>query len=128
MAKRLTDPPYLSFPLRIGAQGGTLSDRGAHVRDQIEQVLFTLQNERVFRPEFGAGVQALLFEPSASAMWQVTRKRLVSSLAEALAGEVDPRTLAVDVTGEDATLTITVAYALATLGVRETQSFTVGEA
>jgi phage baseplate assembly protein W len=128
MAQRLSDPPYLAFPLRIGSNGPEKAGRARHVRDQIEQVLFTLAGERVFRPEFGAGVQALLFEPNASVVWQVARKRLVASLAEALSGEVDPRSIEVEVSGENATLTITVSYALATLGVRENQTFTVGGA
>jgi uncharacterized protein len=126
MAKRLTDPPYLAFPLRISNAGPELAGRARHVRDQIEQVLFTLSGERVFRPEFGAGVKALLFEPNSSAVWQVTRKRLVASLAEALAGEVDPRSLEVDVIGEEASLSIRIAYSLSTLGVRQTQSFLLG--
>ncbi len=126
MAQRLTDPPYLEFPLRIQSAGAVQADRSRHVRDQIEQVLFTLPNERVFRPDFGAGVQALVFEPNASAMWLVTRKRLISSLAQALSGDVDPRSLDVDVTGQDATLSITVSYSLSTLGVRDSQTFALG--
>jgi len=126
MAQRLSDPPYLAFPLRIHSTGAAKANRGRHVRDQIEQVLFTMAGERVFRPEFGAGVQALIFEPNASVVWQVARKRLVASLAEALTGEVDPRSIEVDVGGEDATLTITISYSLATLGIRENQTFTLG--
>jgi uncharacterized protein len=49
----------------------------------------------------------------------VTRKRLVSSLAEALQGEVDPRSLAVDVTSEQEELHLVVSYTLATLGHSE---------
>jgi uncharacterized protein len=125
MALRLNTPPYLAFPLRIGVGGPALHARAAHVRGQIEQVLFTLPGERVFRPDFGAGVRALLFEPNGSAIWQLTRKRLVASLADALQGEVDPRSIEVDVTGEDANLTITVAYSLSTVGVRAQETFTV---
>lgn len=128
MALRLTVPPYLAFPLRVIDAGPALDGRAAHVRGQIEQVLFTLPGERVFRPEFGAGVRALLFEPNNAAVWQVTKKRLVASLAEALQGEVDPRSIEVDVQGEDAALTIVVAYTLSTVGVREQQTFTAGGA
>ncbi len=125
MARRLHDPPYLQFPLRVDSAGPRLANRSRHVRDQIEQVLFTMPGERVFRPEFGAGVRALVFEPNAEALWQVTKKRLLASLAEALRGEVDPKTLEVEVTGEEATLQIVIRYTLATIGHREQQSFTV---
>ncbi len=126
MARRLTSPAYLAFPLRIRAGGADVDSRVSHIRGQIEQVLFTNPGERVHRADFGAGVKALVFEPNASAMWQVTKKRLLASLAEALRGEVDPKSIDVQVTGEEATLTIVVSYELAALGVREQQSFTAG--
>ena len=119
----LVDPPYLAFPFRVGPKGPAIAARAAHVRQQIEQVLFTVPGERVFRPEFGAGVRALIFEPNASALHQVTRQRLVAALAEALQGEADPRSLEVDVQGEGAELRILIAYTLAAVGHREQQVF-----
>jgi phage baseplate assembly protein W len=124
--QRLSDPPYLAFPFRIGADGARTSNRVRHVREQIEQVLFTNPNERVFRPEFGAGVKKLIFEPNASALWEVTRKRLMASLSEALQGEVDPSTLTVDVRGQEEKLVIEIAYRLATIGQTEKHAFVVG--
>jgi uncharacterized protein len=115
----LPSPRYLAFPFRIHAAGAATADRSQHVRQQIEQVLFTNPGERVFRAEFGAGTRALVFEPNDSALATVTRKRLVSSLAEALQGEVDPRSLAVDVTSEQEELHLVVSYTLATLGHSE---------
>lgn len=116
---RLSDPPYLAFPLRIGTQGAAVADRRAHVRQQIEQVLLTNPGERVFRPDFGAGLKQLVFEPNASVLWEITRKRIAASLAEALRGEVDPKSLEVDVRGEGEQLLITVSYALAAVGHAE---------
>ncbi len=123
--QHLSDPPYLAFPFRIGADGAQTSGRARHVREQIEQVLFTNPNERVFRPEFGAGVKKLIFEPNASALWEVTRKRLTASLADALKGEVDPRTLEVSVRGEDEKLIVAIAYNLTTIGRTERHQFEV---
>lgn len=122
----LPSPRYLAFPFRIGAPGAATAERSQHVRQQIEQVLFTNPGERVFRPEFGAGVQALVFEPNDSALATVTRKRLVSTLAEALKGEVDPRSLTVDVTSEEEKVFIVVGYALATLGHSERHQILIG--
>ncbi len=122
---RLTDPPYLSFPLRIGEHGAATADRRAHVRQQIEQVLFTNPGERVFRPDFGAGLKQLVFEPNSSVLWELTRKRISSSLVEALRGEVDPKSLEVEVEGEGEKLLITVSYALAAIGHWERYEFLV---
>ena len=123
--QRLKDPPYLSFPFQISACGPKLSGRAAHVREQIEQVLFTDPGERVFRPEFGAGVRSLVFEPNASALWEVARRRLLSTLTEALAGEVDPKTLEVRVEGvpEQGELRVLVAYRLAAIGQLQQEEF-----
>ena len=125
MARRLVDPPYLAFPLSFAGGAPKLATRAQHIRGQIEQVLFTLPGERVFRPEFGAGVKALVFESNDTPLWQVTRRRLLASLADALHGEVDARSIEVDVSGDDASLTITIAYTLALVGQRERQVFTV---
>jgi phage baseplate assembly protein W len=122
---RLNDPPYLSFPLRIGEHGAATCDRRDHVRQQIKQVLFTNPGERVFRPDFGAGLKQLVFEPNSSVLWELTRKRISSSLVEALRGEVDPRSLEVEVTGQGEKLLITVSYALAAIGHSERYEFLV---
>jgi phage baseplate assembly protein W len=125
MATRLNNPDYMKFPLEIGARGVITSARRQHVREQIEQVLFTHPGERWFRPEFGIGVRALVFEPNASALWEVTKNRLLASLNEALAGEVDPRSLEVAVEGDDEKLLITISYMLATIQHTEKLQFAV---
>ncbi len=125
MATRLNNPDYMKFPLEIGARGAVTSARRQHVREQIEQVLFTHPGERWFRPEFGIGVRALVFEPNASALWEVTKNRLLASLNEALAGEVDPRSLEVAVEGDGEKLLITISYMLATIQHTEKLQFAV---
>ncbi|MCL2875443.1 MAG: GPW/gp25 family protein [Betaproteobacteria bacterium] len=122
---RLPDPSFLKFPFHVGKNGPELSRRGAHVRSQIEQVLMTVPGERVFRPNFGVGVKRLVFEPNSSALWSVTENRLLSSLMEALQGEVDPGTLQASVTGEGEKLSISVSYTLARIGLLEEYDFSV---
>jgi len=116
---QLIDPAYLTFPFSVGAGGAAVSDRRAHVREQIEQVLFTDPGERVFRPEFGAGIRAVIFEPNGSVLAEILRKRLTDSLGEALRGEVDPKSLQVELRQEDEKLFAVISYALATIGQGE---------
>ncbi len=135
--QKLNDPRYLSFPFRIVRnpdgedENGTItggpatSGRQAHVREQIEQVLFTNPKERVFRPEFGAGVKQLIFEPNTSVLRETIRQRLLSSLSDALLGEVDPRTLSIQFESEDEKLFILVEYQLATIQKNESHRFDV---
>ena len=125
MTTQLNNPDFMKFPLEIGANGAAASVRRNHVREQIEQVLFTNPGERWFRPEFGVGVRALVFEPNSSVLWEVTKKRLLASLTDALAGEVEPSSLDVAVEGDEAKLLITIAYTLATINHTEKVEFAV---
>lgn len=125
---RLNQTVYSDFPLRLGSQGAATTDRMAHIRHQIEQVLFTDPGERWFRPDFGAGVRALVFEPNGSALWQITRQRLQASLADALAGEVAPRDLEVEVGASPdrpEQLLITIRYRLTAINHVESLTFEV---
>lgn len=119
---RLPAVRYITFPFRMTAAGAAVSNRASHIREQIEQVLLTSPGERVFRFDFGFGARRMVFEPNASEMWQVAQNRLYASLAESLAGEVDPRTLKVDVTaprGAPERLVVRISYVLAALQKEE---------
>lgn len=125
---KLNQSIYTDFPLRFGKEGAVTTHRIAHIRDQIEQVLFTDPGERWFRPEFGAGLRSLVFEPNSSPLWQVTQQRLQSSLADALAGEVAPRDLSLSVGAHPEhpeRLVIRIGYRLSALNHSETMEFEV---
>ncbi len=122
----LSESQYLKFPFSVGADGPKTSSRSNHVREQIEQVLFTSPKERVFRPEFGAGVRRLVFEPNNAALRNTTLKRLNVSLAESLHGEFDPRTLEIDVINEYEKLIIHISYVLAAINRQESHTFALG--
>ncbi|MDF2177356.1 GPW/gp25 family protein [Aliiglaciecola sp. CAU 1673] len=126
MTSRLNNTDFMRFPLTITAKGATVSDRSAHVREQIEQVLFTNPGERWYRPGFGLGVRALVFEPNSQGLWELSKKRLLASLSEALAGEVEPASLDIQVQGEGDKLLIDIAYRLATINHTERLQFAVG--
>lgn len=125
---RLPDVRYTSFPFRIGAAGATRSRRPEHIREQVEQVLFTSPGERVFRPEFGFGARLFVFEPNTAALWEVARNRLYGSLSEALTGEVDPKTIRIEAgaaPGAPEQLLIQVSYVVAAIQKEEVHTFTV---
>lgn len=113
----------MSFPLRIGNNGSAVSSRQQHIREQIEQILFTNPGERWFRPEFGIGAMALVFEPNHQTMWQLVKKRLLATLAEALKGEVLAESLLVNVEGENENLKIIISYQIAALQHTESLEF-----
>ena len=54
----------LDYPWSVDGRGRTAAtDRDGHVRDLVEQVLFTSPGERVMRPDFGCGLLGMVFEP-----------------------------------------------------------------
>lgn len=124
----LREPSFLAFPLRAGTGGLARSGRVAHVRELIEQLLFTAPGERVMRPEFGVGVRSLVFEPADSALREVAAKRVRAGLAELLVGEVDPSTLDVALEIDQERLVLRIGYALATVGERLEHAFELGRA
>ncbi|TKB25859.1 phage baseplate protein [Desulfopila sp. IMCC35006] len=122
---RLSETQYLKFPFTINAEGPLTSSRADHVREQIEQLLFTSPKERVFRPEFGVGIRRLVFEPNNTALWNITHKQLLSSLAEALHGEVDSKTIEVSLQSQDSQLIILISYKLAAINRQESHAVTI---
>ena len=99
----------LRFPFAIGADGlPARSSRREAVREQLEQLLFTLPGERVNRPAFGCGVQRLVFEGASVETAAAAEYLISTAIREHLS---DLLTLdAVRVTTEDSTLYIDILY------------------
>ena len=72
---------FLDYPYGVsgsGAPNTTASDD--HLRDLILEVLFTAPGERVNLPEFGVGIQRLLFEPNSDALRSSTQFLIATNL------------------------------------------------
>ena len=55
----------IDHPLHFDGRGRTAETLGdEHIRDLIELVLFTSPGERVNQPDFGSGLQTLIFGPA----------------------------------------------------------------
>jgi phage baseplate assembly protein W len=101
--------PTLDYPYRFSGLGRTaVTGRDDHIRDLIEQVLFTSPGERVMRPDFGAGLLALVFEPNSDTLAAATQMLVHSALQQHLAHLIAVQS--VDVVNDGATLRIDVAY------------------
>src|SRR5215472_9805173 len=99
----------IDYPFAIDGQGRTATtDVNGHIRDMIEQVLFTDPGERVNRPDFGCGLKRLLFAPNSQPLAAATQMLVKSALQKWLETEI--RVQAVDVTAVDSQLTVTVTY------------------
>jgi phage baseplate assembly protein W len=81
-----------------------------HVRDMIEQVLFTSPGERVNRPEFGSGLLQLLFAPVGPEIRTALQFTVQGALQRWLGDVIEPRKVEVDV--EDSQVRVKVEYAI----------------
>src|SRR6185295_16285369 len=99
----------IDYPLHFDNRGRTAqSSEDEHIRDLIEQVLFTTPGERVNRPTFGSGVLQLIFAPNSDALSTATQMTVHGALQQWL-GELI-LVEAVEVENEEATLRVMVRY------------------
>ena len=111
----------LDYPFHFDGRGRTAETNGDdHIRDLIEQVLFTSPGERVNRPTFGSGVMQLVFAPNSDALATATQRLVQGALQQWLGDLIQVQ--AVEVQNEDAILRITVQYV-----VRRTQQSQVAQ-
>lgn len=92
-----------------------------HVRDMIEQLLFTSPGERVNRPDFGSGLLQLVFAPNSQELAAALQFTLQAALQRWLGDVIDVGALAV--TSEDSTLRVELSYTVRASGTTRSDSF-----
>ena len=115
----------IDFPYHFDNRGRTAeTDENEHIRDLIEQVLFTAPGERVNRPTFGSGLLQLIFQPNSDELAASTQFLVQSSLQQWLGNliEVDE----VQVNCEDSSLQVTVNYRIRRTQQQMTANFERG--
>lgn len=113
----------IDFPYHIDERRRTAqTSENDHIRDLVEQVLFTSPGERVNRPTFGSGLLQLLFEPASDEL-SATLSFLVQSSLQVWLGEII-EVEEVGVETEDSTLRVLVAYTVRRDQQRQTAQFT----
>jgi phage baseplate assembly protein W len=95
-----------------------------HIRDLIEQVLFTAPGERVNRPDFGSGLLQLVFAPNSDQLAATTQFIVQSSLQQWLGDLIQVG--AIEVRNEDSTLRVTVPYVIRRTQTQHVAEFTRG--
>src|ERR1041385_7617155 len=106
----------LDFPYQFDTRGRTATtDDDDHIRDLIEQVLFTSPGERVNRPTFGCGLNQLVFAPNSPELGAATQFLVQGALQQWLGDLIVVDSVQVE--SVDSTLRVTISY-----GVRRTQT------
>lgn len=111
------------FAYHVDGRGRTATT-GAddHLRDLIEQVLFTAPGERVMRPDFGSGLLGLVFEPGGPELVATTQHLVQGALQQELGHLIAVES--VDVSQDEGTLTVSVSYAVLRTQERTAATFT----
>ena len=112
----------IDFPFQFGSRGRTATtDDDDHVRDMIEQLLFTNAGERVNRPAFGSGLQQLAFAPSSPELAAAVQF-LVQGALEQYMGDLI-RVESVQVDAVDSVLEVRISYVVKRTQERATAQF-----
>lgn len=112
----------IDHPFHLDSRGRTAAtDQDDHIRDLVEQVLFTAPGERVNRPDFGSGLMQLVFAPNSDELATATEYLVQGALQQWLGDLI--RVEAVQVESEESTLQITVQYVVLRNQQRQTAQF-----
>jgi phage baseplate assembly protein W len=113
----------VDFPYGVDARGRTASaPEEDHIRDLVEQVLFTAPGERVNRPTFGSGLLQLVFAPNSDALAAATQLTVQAALQEWLGDRIEVQDVKVEAV--DSSLTATVVYAIRRTQQSQSATFT----
>jgi hypothetical protein len=99
----------VDFPFHLDSRGRTaVTDDNDHIRDMIDQFLFTNAGERVNRPTFGSGLLQLIFAPNSPELASTLQFTVQAGLQQWLGDVVEIQEL--EVTSNDATLRVELKY------------------
>ena len=113
----------IDYPYHVDSRGRTAAtDQDDHIRDMIEQVLFTSPGERVNRPTFGAGLAQLVFAPNSDELATATQFLVQGALQQWLGDLIQVE--AVMVRSVDSTLNVMVQYVVRRDNGRRVTTFT----
>src|SRR5689334_8826803 len=113
----------IDFPFHFDSRRQTAStDDNDHVRDMIEQLIFTNPGERVNRPDFGSGLLQLIFAPNSPELAATVQFTLQAALQRWLGDIIEVQDLEVQAT--DATLTIDLKYVVRRTNQQQTVTLT----
>jgi phage baseplate assembly protein W len=112
----------VDFPYGVDGRGRTAATGSDdHLRDLIEQVLFTAPGERVMRPDFGSGLLGLVFEPGGPELVATTQHLVQGALEQELGHLIAVES--VQVSQDEGELSVGVAYVVLATQERTAASF-----
>lgn len=108
----------VKYPFQLDNSGRTAtSSYEEHIREMVEQVLFTSPGERVNRPTFGSGLLQLVFEPNSIELESTTQYLIQSALQQWLGELIEIQNVELD--SLDSTISIRIDYVILKTGKKD---------
>ena len=99
----------IDYPFHFDALGRTARAGGDdHIRDMIEQFLFTNPTERVNRPDYGSGLLQMVYAPNSPELAAALQFTVQAGLQNWLSDLIEVQELRVDC--QEATLYVQITY------------------
>ncbi len=115
----------IDFPFHFDNRGRTATtDDNDHIRDMIEQFLFTNAGERVNRPDFGSGLMQMIFAPNSPELASTLQFTVQAGLQQWLGDVIEVQAL--EVVSEDAKLRVDIGYMVRRTRETRTTTFVRG--
>jgi phage baseplate assembly protein W len=115
-------PVFVDFPFHIDWKGtAATTSRQKHVRNLLEQLLFTSPGERINRPLFGCGLDQALFRPNSEILAETARVTTEASIQQWLGHLI--RLESLSIVAAENVLTVQVSYHLLNDGETNTATF-----
>jgi len=113
----------IDFPFHFDKRGRTAAaGDDDHIREMIEEFLFTSPGERVNRPDFGSGLAQMVFAPNSPEIASALQFTIQAGLQRWLGDVIVAQK--VEVTSEDSTLRVLVQYVVKLTNQTQTATFT----
>jgi phage baseplate assembly protein W len=112
----------VQFPFSFDKKRRTATaDHPAHVRQMVEQLLFTNAGERVNRPDFGSGLLSFVHSPNSEVVAAALQANVQGSLQRWLGDVLDVQGL--EVVNDDNKLIVHISYSLLQTQETRTETF-----
>ncbi|TDC88601.1 hypothetical protein E1161_23500 [Saccharopolyspora aridisoli] len=112
----------IAFPYRPDRRGRTArAGHDEHVRDLIEQLLFTNPGERVMRPDFGCGLLDAVFAPNSPELTATLELSVHAAVERWLGDLVEVESL--DIVPDAETVRVGLRYRVRATGTRRDEVF-----
>lgn len=112
----------LDYPFHFDERGLTAGTTPEdHIRDMVEEFLFTNPGERVNRPDFGSGLLQMVFAPNSPELAAALQFTVQAGLQRWLGDLIELQRL--NVTSENNQLVVEVIYVIRQTGQQQTEIF-----